>query len=378
MTFQLAGNGNQGRVLLCGEVFATAEVRAVLEQMGYQVAGEAADTESAVRAARTLRPDIILIEGDFPPHGGIGTTRRIARENPTAMVIARGGGGLPWVQRAMEAGASGYLTLPLRLDDLAPALLLASSHFNQLRMYERLATEMREANERLLISGLREQQYALQLRKLAELTAELHAAPSLQAMLQTVVKRSCELLDAEIGGIHFRAHSGVARSLSPTEGQPAVVAAELDRLTAAESLKCSEWDTLRIDLGEAGEAFSRGTGCMGRILAVGLRGVEDQLTGALWLAVRQGGDFTGEDEAVLRQIGQSTSLALLTNQSRWGEVASGSVYLLFTRPDQAGERAYLPLNDGKHFQVSYLAGGRIPALHLQPIQERLGSAAERL
>lgn len=314
--FELADNGCLGRVLLCGETFATPEVRASLERLGYQVAGEAADTEGAVRTARALRPEIILIDGDFPPHGAVGTTRRIARECPTVIIIARASGDPQWVQRAMEAGASGYLTLPLRLDDLGPALLLASSHFNQLRLYERLATEMREANERLLISGLREQQYATQLRKLADITAEIHSAPSLQTLLQLTADRSRELLGSEMAGINFAGSSGSARAFSVSSNYPVGLAAELAPRLAALCSAASGRDAVRIPAGETARHL-QAAGTLAAVhgeyrgaLAACLQGPEGEAAGVLWLVDRSDDDFAEEDEAILRQVAQVTSLAL--------------------------------------------------------------------
>lgn len=316
MAFNFPGDGHLGRVLVCGGAFQAPEVRTALKQLGYEAVGEAADTEGAVRAARALRPDIILIEGDFPPHGGIGTTRRIARECPTVIIIARGSGDRQWVQRAMEAGASGYLTLPLRPDDLGPALLLASSHFNQLRLYERLATEMREANERLLISGLREQQYALQLRKLADVTAEIHASTSLQSVIQIVVDRGRELLEGEIGGILIEAETGTARAFSVSGADSSGMAAEVGPRITALCSTTGERDAVRLPGAEAIRFLYSMNALLpdgyqpGGILAVCLYDMDREAVGVLWLVKRSGEDFTEEDEAVLRQIAQITSLAL--------------------------------------------------------------------
>jgi DNA-binding NarL/FixJ family response regulator len=61
---------------------------ALLCRQGFRVVGEAADGESALDAARRLRPDVLLLDVQLPDIDGFEVTRRLLREHlPTRVVL---------------------------------------------------------------------------------------------------------------------------------------------------------------------------------------------------------------------------------------------------------------------------------------------------
>ena len=63
-----------------------AQARALLEENGYAVVGEAVDGESGIEMARALRPEAVLLDIGLPDIDGIEVARRLA-EAPTAPAV---------------------------------------------------------------------------------------------------------------------------------------------------------------------------------------------------------------------------------------------------------------------------------------------------
>ena len=91
---------------------------------GIEVVGQAENGERAVELARTLNPDIILMDLLMPKMDGIHATREIKAENPEARIlIITSFAEDDNVYKAVKAGALGYL-----LKDSSPHDLLQAIH----------------------------------------------------------------------------------------------------------------------------------------------------------------------------------------------------------------------------------------------------------
>jgi NarL family two-component system response regulator LiaR len=88
-----------------------------------ELVGEASDGEQALRVFEESRPDIVLMDLKMPRMDGVEATRRLLERVPEAHIIALTSfEDETLVQKALEAGASGYLLKDIGADDLADAI----------------------------------------------------------------------------------------------------------------------------------------------------------------------------------------------------------------------------------------------------------------
>jgi DNA-binding NarL/FixJ family response regulator len=64
-----------------------AAARKLLELEGYEVVGEAEDGETAIDAARRLRPDFVLLDVQLPDMNGFEVAKRMSYEQVTPAVV---------------------------------------------------------------------------------------------------------------------------------------------------------------------------------------------------------------------------------------------------------------------------------------------------
>ncbi len=99
----------------------------MLSREGYQVVGEAANGEDAVRLVRELQPDIALFDVKMPIKDGITAAEELRGAFPIVMLTAFSQREL--IERANNAGVMAYLVKPFTVSDLIPAIEVARSRF---------------------------------------------------------------------------------------------------------------------------------------------------------------------------------------------------------------------------------------------------------
>jgi len=117
------------RLLLADDhTMVRQSVRRSMESEGFQIVGEAADGEEAVRLALEVGPDVVLMDVSMPVLDGIEATRQVRRQVPGAQVVVLTMHSDPdLVRRALQAGAVGYLTKDCRIEEVAEAVRLAAN-----------------------------------------------------------------------------------------------------------------------------------------------------------------------------------------------------------------------------------------------------------
>lgn len=109
-------------------------LRKLLEVAGdIDVTGDANDAASALKQAKQLKPDVILLDLRMPGATGIQTTRRLReQEFPGAIIVLTSYGDQAYVTQALEAGADGYLLKSTPSDELIQSIRQASRGRRQL------------------------------------------------------------------------------------------------------------------------------------------------------------------------------------------------------------------------------------------------------
>jgi len=88
-----------------------------------QVVAEAADGQEAVRLAKKLKPDVILMDIKLPKMDGVSATRIIRKDIPeTNVLMLSSFEDEAHVMEAIQAGANGYLSKMLPATELVNAL----------------------------------------------------------------------------------------------------------------------------------------------------------------------------------------------------------------------------------------------------------------
>ena len=128
------------------EAIIRMDLREMLEEEGYDVVGEAADGDDAMRLAEQLRPDLVILDIVMPDTDGLTAAEHIVEQELAAVLILTAFSHRDKVARATRAGVMAYLVKPFDKSDLVPAIEVAVQRWNEARV---LANESRNLSERL-------------------------------------------------------------------------------------------------------------------------------------------------------------------------------------------------------------------------------------
>jgi DNA-binding NarL/FixJ family response regulator len=134
MTPPTEGNGHGAtrrspiRVLLVDDHPMVREgLRSMLTGDGVEIAGEAGTGEEAIRLARALVPDLVLLDIELPDLEGITVLSRIKEASPSVPVLIVSMHDHPrLVRRAVGAGAAGYVLKGIGRRELLAAVRAAT------------------------------------------------------------------------------------------------------------------------------------------------------------------------------------------------------------------------------------------------------------
>jgi len=137
---------NQRRIVVAeDESLIRMDIVETLRGQGFHVVGEAGDGLKAIELAKTLSPDLMVMDIKMPDMDGLSAAEQIA-ELRIPVVFLTAFNQQELVARASEVGAMAFLVKPFSPEDLFPAIELALSRHQQLTQLE---SEVADLNERL-------------------------------------------------------------------------------------------------------------------------------------------------------------------------------------------------------------------------------------
>jgi AmiR/NasT family two-component response regulator len=115
------------------ETIIRLDLRAQLEDADYVVCGEATNGHEAVALARSLQPDLAVLDVKMPGLDGIEAAKMILAERPIPILMLTAYSDEQLVRRAVKAGVYAYLVKPFRATDLMPAIETAIARYEEMQ-----------------------------------------------------------------------------------------------------------------------------------------------------------------------------------------------------------------------------------------------------
>ncbi len=139
-------------VIADDEALIRMGLRAMLEEAGYRVVGEASDGKRAVELVVRLRPDVVFLDVKMPEMDGLTAAARIQETHPTPVVLLTAYSERELVRQAQRAGVLAYLVKPIKEEDLVPTIEVALARFSDLhRKDERIGELEQQLETRKLV-----------------------------------------------------------------------------------------------------------------------------------------------------------------------------------------------------------------------------------
>jgi AmiR/NasT family two-component response regulator len=135
------------RVLIAeDEAIIRLDLRETLEEEGYEIVAETGRGDEAVELARSMRPDLAILDIKMPGIDGLEAARMITNERLCGVLVLTAFSQRDFIEQARDAGALAYLVKPFQKSDLVPAIELAIARFKELSA---LADEVKGLEEQL-------------------------------------------------------------------------------------------------------------------------------------------------------------------------------------------------------------------------------------
>ena len=141
-----SGAGGLRIVVAEDEALIRLDLAEMLEELGYDVVGQASDGEQAVALVNEHKPDVVIMDVKMPVLDGLSAAEQIGKERLAPVIMLTAFSQKELVERARDAGVMAYIVKPFTQADLAPAVDIATSRWAELKALE---GEIADLGERL-------------------------------------------------------------------------------------------------------------------------------------------------------------------------------------------------------------------------------------
>jgi len=134
------------RILIADdESLIRMDLQEMLRNLGYLVVGEAGDGITALKLARELKPDLVIMDIRMPAMDGIDAAKVLTEEKIAPVVLLTAYSQKDLIERAKEAGVVGYLVKPFKESDLTPAIEVALARFSEFKQMTQEVDDLQHA-----------------------------------------------------------------------------------------------------------------------------------------------------------------------------------------------------------------------------------------
>jgi two-component system, response regulator PdtaR len=121
----------------------------ILNNLGYEVVGEATNGVEAVEKTEQIRPTLVLMDIEMPKLSGIDAARQIQERCPTPVILITAHDSPELIRQAGDAGVMAYLVKPLEAGEMVRTTEIALARFRDWIKLQALNKELAKRNMQL-------------------------------------------------------------------------------------------------------------------------------------------------------------------------------------------------------------------------------------
>lgn len=133
-------------VIADDEPIIKLDLHKMLQDLGYEVVGEAADGKEALELTRQLKPDVCIMDIRMPEMDGIDAAKIITDEKIAPVLLVTAYSDIELVTRAKESGVYSYIVKPFKETDLMPQIEVSVERW---RAYQKIEAQAIDLDEKL-------------------------------------------------------------------------------------------------------------------------------------------------------------------------------------------------------------------------------------